>query len=185
MTTLRQIWQRHEDAGWIKRIKAGEQHLFRALVERYKQPIYTCIRGMVHSHDLADDLTQETFIKAFQQLERFDDQYPFFPWLRRIAVNSALTALSSTAVRKRTPLEETQEAEDDLEQQVEQNDLLAHIHRTLLKVPEEQRLVFVLRTQQDMSYEEIAECLKISMGTVMSRLSRARQRLKELLEDDL
>jgi RNA polymerase sigma-70 factor (ECF subfamily) len=185
MTTLRQIWQRHEEASWIKRIKAGEQHLFRSLVERYQRPIYGCIRGMVHSHDLADDLTQETFIKAFHQLERFDDQYPFFPWLRRIAVNSALTALSSVAVRRRNPLDETQPAEDDLEQQMEQSDLLEHVHRALSQLPEEQRLVFVLRTQQEMSYEEIADHLNISLGTVMSRLSRARKRLKEVLEDDL
>ncbi len=185
MTTLRHIWQRHEDIGWIRRIKAGETHLFRSLVERYQKPIYACLRGMVHSHELADDLTQEAFIKAFQQLERFDEQYPFFPWLRRIAVNAALTTLSSAAVRLRQPLDESQPAPEDLAEQIERNDFLAHIRNALLKLPEEQRVVFVLRTQQEMSYEEIADCLQVSTGTVMSRLSRARQRLKELLKDEI
>jgi RNA polymerase sigma-70 factor, ECF subfamily len=183
MISLQQRIQRRQDLSLVRKIKAGEHQAFRPLVERYQRKIYALARGLVGSHALADDVTQETFIKVFRNLGRFDENYPFFPWLRRIAVNTALTALHSAGMRKNVALDVEMPEEALIEKQVEQSELLEQVRKQVARLPEEQRLVFVLRSQQEMSYEEIAGLLDVSIGTVMSRLNRARNRLKNLLHE--
>ena len=100
-----------------------------------------------------------------------------------IAVNTALTALQVTRTQNRVALDAELREEASLDQAIEQNELILQMQKEIAGLPEEQRTVFVLRTQQEMSYEEIAAALNLSLGTVMSRLSRARSRLKESLRE--
>jgi len=183
MKNLRQRIERQQDLNWVRKFKAGDPQAFRSLVERYQRRIYTLVRGLVGSHSLSDDVTQETFVKVFEHIAHFDETYPFFPWLRRIAVNSALTALQNAELRKKTTLDETIAQEPLVDGRLEQAELLQRLQMEVDRLPEEQRLVFVLRTQQEMSYQEIAAILNISVGTVMSRLNRCRTRLRERLQD--
>jgi RNA polymerase sigma-70 factor, ECF subfamily len=183
MTSLQQMIQRQQDLSLVRKIKAGDHQAYRPLVERYQRKIYALVRGMVGSHALADDVTQETFIKVFRYLGHFDESYPFFPWLRRIAVNTALTALHGAAMRKNAALDVEWAEEAVADKQVEQFELLEQVRKEVARLPEEQRLVFILRSQQELSYEEIAGLLDVSIGTVMSRLNRARNRMKELLHE--
>jgi RNA polymerase sigma-70 factor, ECF subfamily len=183
MTGLQQFIQRQQDLHLVRNIKAGDQQAFRTLVERYQRRIYALARGLVVSHSVAEDVTQETFIKVWRHLDRFDEEYPLYPWLRRITVNTALSALHGAAERKNVPLDERQADETLVDQQMERHEMLERVQREVAHLPEEQRLVFVLRTQQEMSYEEIAEYLQISVGTVMSRLHRGRMYLKERLRN--
>ncbi len=183
MTGWQLLLQRRQDLRLVARIKAGDQQAFRSLVERYQARIYALVRAMVGSHALSDDITQDTFIKVYRNLSSFDESYPFFPWLRRIAVNTALTALQVQRTQNRVALDEDLAEEASLDQAIERNELIVQMQKEIARLPEEQRTVFVLRTQQEMSYDEIAAALDLSVGTVMSRLSRARSRLKESLHE--
>jgi len=183
MISLRQKVQRQQDLHLVRKIKRGDQRAFRALVERYQRQIYCLAFGVVRSHALAEDITQDTFVKVYRHLTFFDEAFPFYPWLRRIAVNTALNALQSARMRKAEPLDEQVVQEPAIDRLLERDELLQQVQAEIGRLPEEQRLVFVLRTQQEMSYAEIAEALKLSPGTVMSRLNRARIRLKARLHD--
>jgi RNA polymerase sigma-70 factor, ECF subfamily len=181
-------WTRKREAWLVRKAAQGNTRAFEILIQKYQRQIYACIARMIFSHYIIDDLIQETFIKAFKNLYRFDPEYPFYPWLRTIAINTTLNFLKSRKQQKSQPLEEFSGMEQcdfqsDLEQDLEQKELREHLDRALARLPVSQQAVFVLRAGEEMSYEEIAQTLSISIGTVMSRLNRARTRLKQLLQE--
>ena len=180
-------WDKRRDNKLVRRARKGDAKAFEKLVERYQRPVYACIIRLVRSHEATDDLIQESFIRVHNNLHRFDERYPFYPWVRRIAVNATLNYLKSAAGRHLLPLDAVEDTVSDENpgEQLEQREMLRCLRRALLVLPEEQRMVFLLRTREEMSYQEIADALGISMGTVMSRLNRARARLKDLMKDHL
>ena len=93
----------NDDAVLIRRAKEGSMDAFEALIKRYQRPIYALCRRMTGAHQSADDMAQETFIKAYYSISRFDESLPLFPWLRRIAVNATLNYLKSR--RREVPLD--------------------------------------------------------------------------------
>jgi RNA polymerase sigma-70 factor (ECF subfamily) len=133
---------------------------------------------------VADDVTQETFLRAYQKLDSFDTGRPFGPWICRIAANRAISHVRSPVAREEElgegPDEEAAPAESPLDAVLEgeARELLA---AALGELPPEQRAVFVLRSVEEMSYSEIAGALEIPLGSVMSRLSRAREKLRVAL----
>lgn len=176
----------HDDLKWIRNAKKGNHHAFEKLVLKYQKRIYFTVRKIVLDHDDANDIVQDTFIKTYQNLHRFDEQFPFYPWLRRIALNTTLNHQAKVQ-RKKELLSDEQEF-DQIEvqganplQEMMHHELQNKIVEALGQLPIDQRIVFVLRTNEELSYEEISEQLDISTGTVMSRLSRARAKLKEIL----
>ncbi len=162
---------------------------FEGLVRTYERPIYALCRRFTGDHASADDLAQDTFIKAWSALDRFDETLPLYPWLRRIAVNASLNAVRD---RARTTSLDSRPAElgpaaepgpGDPEAAAENADLDRLLRAALSTLPAEQRAVFVLRHDEGLGYEEIAAALELPVGTVMSRLNRARGRLQDLLAD--
>jgi RNA polymerase sigma-70 factor (ECF subfamily) len=139
---------------------------------------------IVRRHDVADDVTQEAFIRAHRALGSFDPGRPFGPWICRIAANLAINQVRSPRSREE-PLPEghAEEPTGDLgpEAAVLEREGREVLRRALLDLPPEQRAVFVLRVHEELSYREIADALDLSMGTVMSRLSRAREKLRDAL----
>ena len=188
MSSLKQEWGRRQEAKLVRKAQEGDVDAFTKLIERYQRPIYASIYGMVLSHAHTDDLMQETFIKAYRNLHRFDKRFPFYPWIRRIAINTTINWLKSEARRKAYSLDALDETHPMLilhenpAQIVESNEMECVVRKALLELPAEQRAVFVYRVLQEMSYEEIAGELQISIGTVMSRLNRARSKLKKYLQ---
>jgi RNA polymerase sigma-70 factor (ECF subfamily) len=181
-----------EDAALVRKAQQGDMDAFESLVRKYQQRVYALCRRLTGAHQSADDLAQETFIKAYYALERFDTQWPLYPWLRRIALNTGLNYLKARK-RERPLLEGTLGARrmpftapaDSPEEQLERAEFEARFERAVASLPADQRSVFVLRFHESMSYEEISRTLDLPIGTVMSRLNRARQRLKSLLADSL
>lgn len=181
-----------EDAVLVRKAQQGDMDAFESLVRQYRQRIYALCRRLTGAHQSADDLAQETFIKAYFALARFDAQWPLYPWLRRIAFNSGLNYLK---VRSRErPLEEgslgaqrmpSSPPADDPEERLERAEFEVRFERAVDSLPSDQKSVFVLRFHESMSYEEISRTLDLPIGTVMSRLNRARQKLKGLLADSL
>src|SRR4030042_500680 len=94
-----------EDLGWIIKVKQGNRHLFEKLVLKYQKRIYYTARKIVLDHDDTNDIVQETFIKVYMHLDRFDEALPFYPWLQKIAVNTALNHLSHVKRRREAPVE--------------------------------------------------------------------------------
>ena len=180
------------DRDLVVRARGGEPEAFEAIVRSHQRRVYGVALRMTRRHEVADDITQETFLRAYSHLDRFELGRPLAPWLTRIAVNLAINYLTGAARRE----QQFAEGEDPAAEPRAQGDpdplsgLLSEEFRRALdaavqKLPPEQRTVFLLKVHEEMRYEEIAEVLEISMGTVMSRLFRARQKLKEMLRDYL
>lgn len=181
-----------EDAVLVRKAQQGDMDAYESLVRRYQERIYALCRRLTGAHQSADDLAQETFIKAYFALARFDAQWPLYPWLRRIAVNSGLNYLKARG--RERPLEDGPSGGriappaprgDDPEEQFERAEFQARLDRAVASLPADQRSVFVLRVHEGLSYDEIGKTLGLPLGTVMSRLNRARQRLKDELADAL
>ncbi len=181
-----------EDAELVRKAREGDVDAFEGLVRKYQRQVYAVCRRLTGAHQSADDLAQETFIKAYFAMDRFDPRWPIYPWLRRIAVNASLNYLkvrgreSSLDEGPRAErLADPRPADSRPEVRLERAEFEARFERSVASLPEEQRSVFVLKFYEGLSYEEIARTLDVPAGTVMSRLNRARQKLKALLADSL
>ncbi|MEO0094587.1 MAG: RNA polymerase sigma factor [candidate division WOR-3 bacterium] len=174
------------DEALVQAIKDGDCEAFAPLIERYKLSIYRLVYRMVHNREDAEDLVQEIFIKAYNGIKDFKSGNKFFPWLSRIAVNHTLNFIKKEKKIDVQPLEWAENYNDgknDPVEIVEQKMLKEKIARAMARLPEEYRVILILRVEEELSYEEISQSLNIPRGTVMSRLARARQRLREIFED--
>lgn len=177
------------DAELVTRSKAGDVEAFGELVRRYQKPVFRIVLRMVKSPDDADDLTQDTFVRAHRGLGTFKDEFDFHPWLYRIAVNQAINFLNKRKRQAAVDLEGVPErdikggpAPESPLQAASRQELLERLESALERLPEEQRTVFLLRVQEGLSYEEIADAMETPKGTVMSRLARARMALRKFME---
>lgn len=178
-----------DDLKWVCKAKEGNRKAFEKLVLKYQRNIYVMVRKMIMDHSDANDLVQDTFMKAYLNLHRFNEQYPFYPWLHRIAINTTLNYLTKTSRFRETFADEQVDqgqrielnTENPLEEIIE-SEMKEKVTGALQHLPVDQRMIFILRTSEQLSYQEISDRLNISVGTVMSRLSRARSKLKNLLQ---
>ena len=175
---------RSEEQRLIAEAKKGDRAAFEGLVKMFQSDIYYLSRRMTGNHAAADDVAQETFIKAFFALPAFKDGMGFYSWIRRIAVNAGLNYLK--ARKREEPLGERELASAAVPQdELLKNERDRRFHDALEALPAEQREVFLLRVQENLSYREMARILHVSKGTVMSRLNRARVKLKAALANYL
>ena len=173
----------------VRRARAGDADAFGLLVQRYELRILRLVRGMVPVHD-ASDVAQDAFLKAWRKLPEFDERARFYTWLYRIASNTALDWRKRERYRKHGDLPVRPEGEDALpdagpgpQTSARRRELAAAIDRAIDGLPPHYHEIVVLRETDGLSYEEIAEVLGISKGTVESRLFRARERLREVLSE--
>jgi len=173
----------------IQRAKNGDTKAFDSLVMKYQQRLYFVIVRIVLNHEDADDVVQDTFIKAYRSLDSFDESYRFYTWLYRIAVNTALNLVKHRK-HKESSLEKKQENNryepqnnNNLEDDYIYKEMTGEVRTAIKLLAPEMRTVFILRVFEEMSYKEIAETMGISIGTVMSRLNRARNTLKDYLQN--
>ena len=166
---------------------AGRGELFARLYERYHARTYRLAYGMTGRHETAEDLTQEVFIRAYQRLGQFHGKATFSTWFYRLTVNCCLNYrrheqrfdVSELCVAEGSnPHAETTRAET----QVFQQQIQGQLHKALLSLKPELRLVIILRDIEGLRYEEIAERMSCSAGTVGARLNRARKLLARKLE---
>jgi RNA polymerase sigma-70 factor (ECF subfamily) len=176
------------DLDLVQRTRAGDESAFGELIRRYQKTVYRIAFRMVRDPDGAEDVTQITFVKAFRSLHRFKEEYAFHPWLYRIAVNASLTHIDRRKRERKVDIADVPErnlprpAHDESPlDETGRKELMARVDQALEKIPAEQKAVFLLRVVEGLSYEEIARTLDIPKGTVMSRLSRAREALRNLL----
>ncbi len=177
------------DRDLVVRARGGEAEAFEAIVRSYQRRVYGVALRMTRRHEVADDIAQETFLRAYSHLDRFELGRPLAPWLTRIAVNLSINHLTGATKREQQFAEGGPAADPPAERDPDPlTELLSKefqeaLDKAVQKLPAEQQAVFVLKVHEEMRYEEIAAVLDISTGTVMSRLFRARQKLKEMLKD--
>jgi RNA polymerase sigma-70 factor (ECF subfamily) len=167
--------EERDDEHIVRQVLEGDTAAFGALVGRYQRTVYNVALRMLQDRDDAEDAAQAAFVKAYEGLASFDFRYKFFSWLYRIAVNEALNSL-----RRKKPLEPLDENLRGPEPTGE--DMTERIQDSLMELTVDQRAVIVLRHFQDLSYDEIAEVLNISVKKVRSRLFSARSVLRTVLE---
>ena len=171
----------------VARVKAGDREAFASLLRRYQDKVYSIVSNYVGAGEDALDLTQEAFVKAYSQLPRFKGQSSFYTWLYRIAVNAALDSLRHTPQSRFVDFENLSMPDPQAGPETEllQKERSQAVQKAIAMLPESSRSVLVLREYGGLSYQEISASLDIPLGTVMSRLNYARQRLKENLISEI
>ena len=169
------------DRDLILRARRGASDAFGELVTRYQTAVFNVCYRMLHEHATAEDLAQETFMRAYNRLHTFDLEREFGPWIRRVAANLCLNHLESQKVT--APLDEERDADESArpEEQVEVKERSAQIRNAIASLPPQYRAVVELRHYQELSYDEIAAELNIPLSDVKSHLFRARKILAEKL----
>ncbi len=177
-----------DEADLVAKAKAGDRDAFGELVRRYQKRVYRVARRMCRTDEDAWDVTQDTFVRAMKAMPGFDTRYRFFTWIYRIATNLSINL--SEKRRRRSEVEFDEEygaegeqcVEDTAASQASASELADAIRKAVERLSPPLRSVFVLRVDQELSYSEIAETLGIALGTVMSRLSRARSEVRKSVE---
>jgi RNA polymerase sigma-70 factor, ECF subfamily len=178
----------NDEAQLIQAALEGDSTSFGVLVSRYQDRLMTCVLGVLSSTEEAEDVVQESFVQAYIKLATFQQHSQFFTWLYRIAFNNALSrrrrkkaAMSLDQARESGVADPASRTEAP-DHRLVQNENIEWLRESMARLTEDHRIILTLREMEEMAYEEIAELLKISIGTVRSRLSRARNALKEELE---
>jgi RNA polymerase sigma-70 factor (ECF subfamily) len=167
----------------IRSAASGNTSAFAELVRLYRFRVLRTAAGILGSSDEAEDVAQQVFIKLWQHLGDYDPTGSFASWIYRITVNLAIDALRRR--KHETLLSDDQPAgQVDAEGQVLARGQRDAVRRAIAKLPDKTRAALVLREYEQLSYKEIAEALKIPLGTVMSRLNYARRTLAKLLESE-
>ena len=179
--------QAKSDEVLITLVHQGEHTAFRVLVERYQERIRNLIYSIFHEPGVVDDLSQEVFIKAYEALHQFRFQSSFYTWVYRIAVNKSRDELRKRKVRRWFSLQSMMESSDKelaakIVAEPQDNELQELLAAGLKSLPEKYRIAVILKDVDGFSYEEIAEIMECEIGTVKSRLSRARAMLRKILE---
>jgi RNA polymerase sigma factor (sigma-70 family) len=181
----------------VARARRGEMEAYDGLVRRYRERIYATLYHMTSNHEDANDLTQESFIKAFQALKSFKGGSSFYTWIYRIAVNKTINFLKQRKNRASMSLNDLDfnaEHDPDLVALISDNtprrdmgltELAEKLNGAMQKLSEQHRLVVTLHDVQGLSHEEIANIMDCNVGTVRSRLFYARQQLQAYLSDYL
>lgn len=179
-----------EDRAFILQFQKGGEEGFNRLVLKHKDRIFTLCLRMLSDRDEADDTAQETFVRVFHGLKGFRMESRFSTWLYRIAVNACKSRMDSRAWKDRKASTDVEDADLEGErsspspaQELESKGRRALIEEAIARLPEEQRVLVVLRDVEGRSYEEIAENLSLNPGTLKSRLNRARAQLQDWLKE--
>jgi RNA polymerase sigma-70 factor (ECF subfamily) len=176
--------------------RAGEEAAYRELIRRYERPLFSLLYRMVRDRELAEDLAQETFVKALNAIESYRPEFKFSSWIFKIANNAAIDHLRrrelDTLSLEGSPHAETPEAVEATALQigdrqespldaVEARELGGQIERAIARLRPEYRSCILLRHVEGRAYEEIAEILNLPLGTVKTYIHRARNELRQAL----
>lgn len=178
----------------IKQAKSGNLKAYEEIIGLYEKKVFSTIYYMVKNDNEVEDIAQEVFIKIYKNLSNFKEESSLYTWIYRITVNVCIDELKKR--KKVVYLDEKIDTKDgEVELQLpddsksptdiaEDNDLKDRLEKCIRKLPESQRMMIILRDIKGFTYMEIAEIMKMNLGTVKSKINRARASLKELLEED-
>ncbi len=185
--------EKNNDLELVRRVQKGDKRAYDALVLKYQHKIIKLISRFVHDPHAAQDVAQEAFIKAYNGLKNFRGDSAFYTWLYRIAVNTAKNHL--VAQKRRSPDFEVDPEDAEFfegpsplkeyatpERQLLTSEIEHTVHRAIKELPEDLKMAITLRELEGMSYEEIAQAMDCPIGTVRSRIFRAREAIDRQLQ---
>lgn len=183
---------RSEDSRNIRKALKGDQTAYRAILKKYHDQVYNLLYRMVHDKDEVEDLTQEAFIKAFNSLKNFNEEFAFSTWLYKIATNNCIDyirkkKLATFSIDKPIESKDGEYSYEIPDSTYEPDKTLIAGQRTRIleeavnALPEKYRQVILMRHTEDMDYQEIADALKLPLGTVKAHIFRAREILYKRL----
>ena len=174
------------DAECVRKLQRGETDAFETLIRRHQKTIFNLVYRMLGDYDEAAEISQEAFLSAYRAIGNFRGDANFSTWLYRIALNHATTRRKSlnTLQQRSVPIENTEPASDPHPgpaESMEKKEIRQRVQQALNRLDPDDAAVILLRDLQDVPYEEVARVLEIPIGTVKSRLHRARLALKSEL----
>jgi len=178
-----------EETEMISRCQRGDQEALKEIFDKYHKKVYRIAYGVVRQREEALDIVQEVFIKLFHSIKNFKGRSHFYTYLYRMVMNTAIDHARKTGKQTISSLDQegSFQPSDDLEKGPErillQKELEERVKLAMDKLPAEQRAALIFRDVEGLSYQEMAEAMGCSIGTVMSRLHYGRKRIQELLED--
>ena len=185
----------NNDSVLIERVKNGDKGAFNFLVNKYYPRVYASLFSYTKSKEDSEDLAQQTFLKVWQQIESFRGDSAFFTWVYRIAINLAKNHFVSSASKKQKVNTSIEQAEieissyENIEQVLMHDQSMTQIKEFINNMPESLKTAFTLRESEGKSYEEISLITETPIGTVRSRIFRARESIidymqKEIIENE-
>ena len=181
-----------EDRELIARARKGDEAAYRVLLEQYQRTVFNICLRMVRNREEAEDLAQEAFMKVFSMLDRYNPSFAFSSWLFKITSNLCIDKIRKRRINT-LPMDQPVQSEngeyarqyqapdDDPERLLVKSEKMKQLSDAIDSLPPHYRVMIVLRHQEDLSYEEIAETLDVPLGTVKARIHRAREMLKSRL----
>lgn len=168
----------------IQDVLAGDTDAFRGIIEQYQVGVFNLIARFIHDRSAAEDLTQDVFVAAFVKLSHYDAmRCKFSTWLWTIARNKSINYLRKT--KRQPPRTTSCQSDADPSRAICREEFYQQLDRALSELPPHLKRVFVMAEFQQLSYEDIAQIECIRVGTVRSRIHRARKGLRALIEEDL
>jgi RNA polymerase sigma-70 factor (ECF subfamily) len=186
-----------EDLELVNRVKANDSVAFDILVKKYREKLFSIVYNMTSNRDDAFDIIQEAFIKAYRGIKNFNEESAFFTWLYRIAINTSITQINKTRLRRFFSLEDVDEENsqksypeyfskvENTRRSLFLKELQENLNIALQRLSNKHRSVVILCEIEGLSSSEVASILKCSEGTVRSRLFYAKEQLKSYLKDYL
>lgn len=193
LDTTRRAEQKAIDLELVNKAKDGDRRAFGRLVETYQRRVYALAYGILRNREDAWDAAQEAFVKAYKNLDKFEGQASFYTWIYRITYNVAIDGLRSRNRKEVADLPETRMVDEalrraghggsgDPDKETHRRELKVVLSKAMNRLSEKHRAIIVLREIEGLTYEEMAEVLDVSKGTVMSRLFHARKNLQSLMQ---
>lgn len=161
-----------------------QNQAFQKLLKEYQKPLYNHVRNILLNHDDTDDVLQNTFVKVFQNLNKFKGESKLFSWMYRIATNEALTFLNQKAKKSGISSETLQsKAIDNLKADIhfDGNEIQIKLQKAILQLPEKQQLVFKMKYFEELKYEEISEILGTSVGALKASYHHAVKKIETIV----
>jgi RNA polymerase sigma-70 factor (ECF subfamily) len=178
-----------EETEMISRCQQGDQEALKAIFDKYHKKVYRIAYGVVRQREEALDVVQEVFIKLFRSIKNFKGRSHFYTYLYRMVMNTAIDHKRKagkqfmSSLDEEGSLEPSDEADKGPERILLQKELEERVKLAMDKLPDEQKAALIFRDVEGLSYQEMAEAMGCSIGTVMSRLHYGRKRMQEALKD--
>jgi len=161
----------------------SEEKGFKMLMIKYQEPVYYHIRRMVHIHEDANDLVQNTFIKVYKNIGKFEQKAKLYTWIYTIATNESLTFLKRRGKKRTNPIEDEQVGQLKAHSTVNGEEVMQKLNRAIELLPEKQKMVFNMRYYDEMTYDQMSEVLGTSTGGLKASYHHAVKKIESYIKD--
>ncbi len=176
-----------EEMKWIEEVRSGNKQAYAKIINKYKNQLYSTVLRMTKNPQDAQDLVQEAFIKVYHQLDKYDQKGSFSSWLYRVTINHCLDEFRKKRYSfEHVELREESRIENDHHPEIVflKKEKSRQLERLIATLPEDERMIILLKYANERSYEEISELLGLPLSTVRNKLHRAKKKMRQLVKEE-